>query len=705
MAPDRTSRGTPVSRRRVLRTTGALASGLAATGTAGADDHDRQTANFTYVESEPNDYYVREGWLADHDLGPDDEVTTILMMDGYMGASAYNHPVQPGEGDPPSHYVRMRDDELVAVDVFTEHPLLPEGTALAWASIRGTGCSSGQFDLFDDAHAVDGAELIDWLGEFGWTNDRVGLFGASYSGITALHIAEKYGSAAHPGRDHLTALSANMVVADLYRDITYPGGVPNSLFPALWTKGIRPAADTAGTFTGVRNRDAICAQNAADRTPHNPADDPLVWYTKRRDGPTWTSRSAIYDAAKIDVPTYISQAWQDEQTGPRAGVAMYDAIDPGPAPDPTLPDETAPPAREQNTVEDPVLLRTTNGVHNTAGTVAIADAGRWFRYWLDGEETGIVDEPRVKHHFGVETTSLPGSLEAADVGSRWTLGGADFPHPDTDWTRFHLDEGGDLLGPDEGPGSGSRSYATGSTRQSWSFEAPEAGNEVALAEGPDVLTYRSAPVDEPTVLAGPVNAVLHVTSTAAETDIFVRIADEFEDESGETRVVPLQRGLVRASFRRLADRPPADPDGAVLSGQRTWYSEDGGLVRPYRPHTTIDPVVPGERERYDVEVFPLAHVLYPGHRLVVRIHTPPSSDGLWGYEPSREPGVNVVHHDPGSQSVDGPYAPSSVLLPVVETDEVPGEPDDFGAYAGYRELAGYRDPGTGSGLPGGSDAP
>lgn len=682
------------SRRRFLATTSALTGGLTTSGLAAADDHERQTQNFEYVEAEPNDYYVRESWLADHDLGPDDDVPVVFMFDGYMGASAYDHPVAPRSTDPPSHYVRMRDDELVAVDVITNHPLLTSGMALAWGSVRGTGCSSGQFNLFDDTHAVDGCEVIDWLGQRPWTLDRVGLFGASYSGITALHVAGAYGESFR-SRNHLTALSANMVIGDLYRDITYPGGVPNSLFPALWTKGVRPAADTAGTVGGIQSRDSICAQNVANRTPHNPSEDPLVWYTKRRDGPTWHARSAISDAAQIAVPTYMAHAWQDEQTGPRGGVVMFDAIDP----DPASPPDTPPGRRPRH--ESPKLLRTTNGVHNTAGTLGILDAGPWFRYWLLGEETGIMDGTTVEHHFGAETTSLPGEREGVTFGgpAHGTVGGEAFPDPDTEWTRFYLDADGILA---REPGSGSRRYLTGSPRQSWSFESPETGNQFALAEGPDVLTYRSAPVEEPTVLAGPVNAVLHVTSTAAETDLFVRIADEFEDANGNTRVVPLQRGLVRASFRELDHRPPADPAGPVYDGQRTWYTGDGVIVRPYRPHTNPDPVMPGERHRYDVEVFPLAHVLYPGHRLVVRVHTPPLSDGLWGYEPSRAPGVNIVHHDPGSQSVDGRYTPSSVLLPVVDR-EAPPEPENFDAFAGYREVGGYADPGIGGGLPSGAE--
>jgi len=695
--------GGRLSRRTLLEmsVTGALAAGGLA-GIAAGDGPDRRTENFEYREDDPNDYYVRESWGP-----PPRETPTVLMMDGYMGAGAYDHPVAPASRSPPTHYLKVRDDELIAVDVLADHPLLPDGWALAWGSIRGTGCSSGEFNLFDEKHALDGCEVIDWLGAQDWTNDRIGLFGASYSGITALHIASKYGRGRESGRWNgtLAALSANMIAGDLYRDVVFPGGVPNAIFPVAWTKGIRPAADAAGTFSGLEARDEICAQNLANRSAKNPSEDPVVWYTKRRDGPTWHSRSTIDDIDDIDVPTYISHAWQDEQSGPRAGVTVYDALDiPSASPPQSTDVEGTPPA-----FENPRLLRTTNGVHNTAGTLGILDARPWFEYWLEGNVvegvTGlkmpdaIGDEP-VVHHVGAVTTSLPGDRSGVSFGgnSHYTVAATDFPDPDTGWQRFHLDEGGDLLGPGEGPGSGTDSYVTGSPRQSWTFEAPEAGNEVLLAEGPDVLTYRSGAFGSATTVAGPINATLHVTSTAPEMDLFVRIADEFEDENGNTRVVPLQRGVLRASFRELDARPPEDPDGAVFSGRQTWYNGDGEIVRPYRPHTNIDPVAPGERYRYDVEVFPLAHTFRKGHRLVVRVHTPPASDGLWGYEPSRSPGVNVVHHDPESQDVAGNYVPSSLLVPTMDAD-ISGSPVDYDTYAGYREMAGYTAAGTGSGVP------
>lgn len=85
----------------------------------------------------------------------------------------------------------------------------------------------------------------------------------------------------------------------------------------------------------------------------------------------------------------------------------------------------------------------------------------------------------------------------------------------------------------------------------------------------------------------------------------------------------------------------------------------------------------------DLEVFGLAHVFQPGHRLQVSVTTPPLVDGLWGYEPSRAPGLNTVHRG-GEQA-------SRVVVPLEPWSAVEGDKriptGDPCEYAGYRCLA------------------
>lgn len=611
----------PFSRRQVLKTAAISGSLVMGAGTASGDTPDERITSDQFEKREWG--YVR----SDYEPPDGEDVPVVFGMEGYEGA-----------GDP-THYVRMRDETLLAVNLegpsHRGNPDLSENYLQVSASIRGTGCSGGTFDLFDRVHAHDGREIIEWLADQPWSLDRVGLYGASYSGITALLIA----STQPPS---LGAISANLVVGDLYRGIAYPGGVPNSGFPGLWTGIFQPQGDTAGTLQGIQAGDEICAQNVALREPGHPSDQPTAgMYTRRTDDAMYHVRSPTTFAEQIDAPIYIAQAWQDEQTGPRGGTEMFNAVDPAPASPPGAP-ENKPPA-----FESPKLFRAVNGFHSTGGGMAADDAQAWFDYWLLGEDTGIMDEPTVKLRFG----------RGAAEESHGSFGLESFPLRDDDvWEYHYLDDGNLRDSPPEE--AGSEQFVSGSPRQSWVFSTGGTG-AVTLRDGPDVLSYRGEPVTSPTMLAGPMSARLYVETTAPDTDLFVTVLDEWPDG----RLTPLQRGLLRGSHR-------------MLDEEQSWYTDEGTLIRPYRAHRNTTPVTPGEVTRFDVEVFPVGHLLYPGHRLVVTVGSPPVADGLWGYEPASQPGVNTLHQSPDH--------PSSIVVPLFDWEgELPAKPD-CGEPTGYR---------------------
>ena len=139
---------------------------------------------------------------------------------------------------------------------------------------------------------------------------------------------------------------------------------------------------------------------------------------------------------------------------------------------------------------------------------------------------------------------------------------------------------------------------------------------------------------------GPSTATLYVSSTAVDTEIFVQLIDQGPDGSRYY----IQRGMLRASHRAI-DR---------LSSDRT---RSGRIYRPHRPHTNPTPIEPGRVYEYVVEIFPVGHVFRPGHRLVVKVHTPPAVDSYYVYVPKRPAGINTVLHDAKH--------PSHVMLPFV----------------------------------------
>lgn len=178
----------------------------------------------------------------------------------------------------------------------------------------------------------------------------------------------------------------------------------------------------------------------------------------------------------------------------------------------------------------------------------------------------------------------------------------------------------------------------------------------------DELVYRSAPLDRVLAIAGPITATLFVQSSATDTDLFVQLVDEAPDGSRSY----LQRGLLRASHRAV-DASRSD-------------SFAGRIYRPWRPHVNPTSITPGETYEYLVEIFPVGHVFRPGHRIVVKIHTPPIVDSIYAYVPKRLPGVNTVLRD----SVHA----SRVTLPIVPTPWSLGAELPCGAQEAVRCLRG-----------------
>jgi predicted acyl esterase len=68
--------------------------------------------------------------------------------------------------------------------------LLAAGYALAIADVRGKGASFGARRGFQDrTEAIDGYDLVQWLAGQPWSNRKVGMYGCSYLGGSALHVA------------------------------------------------------------------------------------------------------------------------------------------------------------------------------------------------------------------------------------------------------------------------------------------------------------------------------------------------------------------------------------------------------------------------------------------------------------------------------------------------------------------------------------
>lgn len=517
----------------------------------------------------------------------------IFEMSGYDGGSADGDDPTGGQGS--RGLTHMFEGQYVTVH----------------ASVRGTGCSEGEFDLFSWRSALDGREVIEWMARQPWSNGEVGIYGHSYGGITGFMVA-----ATQP--PSLEAVSVSGLIDDLYRGIVYPGGVSNYGFPLLWTGVIRPVYDIGGgSFDGMADGDAQCGQNTTLHT-RTILNDPILQGIQDTDNSWWRARALMTYAERIKVPIHITGAYQDEQTGPRGPYHLFEMVR-----------------------GVPKRLLITNGDHGTqTGPDEIwQERKAWLDHWMLGIEGGFGKWRPGSRNI---PTSVSTRFEMVDGASNGTKRSRTFPLEDTRWTNVYLHEDSalDLKAPtgDEAPDV----YVSGSPRQSWVYQAGHtAGSPVTTEDGPDELTYSTAPFKASTAVVGPITANLFMSSTAIDTEVFVQLIDEGPDGSRYY----ITRGMLKASHR------------AISSGLSDWTPDHKMIYRPHRPHTNPEFITPAETYDYLIEIFPVGHIFRPGHKLVVKIHTPPLADSYYFYVPKRFPGINTVLHDKEN--------PSHLTIPIV----------------------------------------
>jgi len=300
---------------------------------------------------------------------------TVFEISGYDGGSANGGTLAKDVGVPPGTPVPVDDSrqltDYLNGDYVTVH-----------ASVRGTGCSSGEFDLFSWRSALDGKEIIDnWIPNQPWSNGAVGILGRSYGGITGFMVA-----ATQP--QHLKAATVSGLIDDLYRGIVYPGGVSNYGFPLIWTGGIRTAYDVGGGLLPglVRpqrpgdspNRQEQCALNTAGKS-RSVTNDPVLQGLSDTDNDWYRSRSLINYVDKIKVPIHIVGAYQDEQTGPRGQTHLFERVS-----------------------GVPKRLMLTNGNHDTESTADYGvpdirnDRKAWLDQWVRGVNRGGTSSRRAR---------------------------------------------------------------------------------------------------------------------------------------------------------------------------------------------------------------------------------------------------------------------------------------------------------------------
>jgi putative CocE/NonD family hydrolase len=422
------------------------------------------------------------------------------------------------------------------------------------------------------------------------------MYGYSYAGIMQLWVASMRPK-------HLVAIGPGMPLADTYRDIGYPGGIPNVLFPPTW--GAELNVDWALAYEdAVKIGDTQCLQNGVMHTLPNNLNTLAVQMLQHPTDDAWHyAHSAKNWTANINVPVFAVRDWQDEETGGRAAY-YFNQLDP-----------------------NKTWLLSTNGHHtmHQYSTYIIAQYESFYDYFLKGVNNGFGDTPRVQIWHETSASNLeprsittfpqlPVSVHAVPLflGSNGMLTG----QSNTEATGAQTSYTYPLPAPVvvDSTSQLDSSSTGGTTINTWTV-APD------IALGRAVFT--TPPLSNTVTTYGSSSADLWVSTTANDVDLQVTITEVRPDGQEEY----IQRGWLRASHRAL------DPN----------LSTD---LQPYHPHTaeSLKDMTPGVPELLRVAMMPFSHVFRAGSSIRIYVEDP-SVTGLWGFLPILTPQIVTILHD------------------------------------------------------------
>lgn len=612
------------------------------------------------------DDVANEGFYASQSLQPGFQY--IEMRDGVKLSATVRFPEPALWGAPPYPTV-IEYSGYATSNPNSQDPGSSIANLLGYATVgvnmRGSGCSGGVFDIFNPAQQADGYDIVEVVARQPWVlHGKVGMVGLSYAGIAQLFVA----STRPPSLAAITSLS---VIDDPWRQ-QWPGGVYNSGFTREWLAERDRAQSPSGSSwvaQRIEGGDELCAEHQPLRN-QNP-DFEQFGRALETFVPDNDARRLGLLVRQIEVPVFLTGAWQDEQTGSRFATLL-----------------------DEFTATEMKRFITFNGRHPDG--YSPLSLLRWWEFlelfvarrtpWLNplfatlasGELSSQFRVPGLT----LEPTRFPRGmpyLEAlalyeteARVRVLFEVGG-DHPTPNAPVARFeqsfaswpppeaqpriwHLGPAGSLLDePSAEAGidrylhdadAGAVSY---STTSAFAFIYPDIQFAWPAPQPATALSYLSEPLEEDVVVVGNGGYVqLWFASEATVANVEVTITDVRAD--GTETIV--QSGVFDVAHR----------NGILEDESDTFLVE-----YTYSASDLAPPLVPGEFVEVKVPIRPFAHPFRAGSRLRLIIDTPGRDSPLWKYEnPAYE---GEVWHSVART----PERVSFLLLPVVPGIAVPEE--------------------------------
>lgn len=249
-------------------------------------------ARVDHVQVDSFDGTVLDGWLFFPAVPAGTSLPAILVDDPYYGQLSPT-PEAAYEGSYTERFVEA-------------------GYAVAEFSVRGTGNSGGCWTVYGPEERKDVVALAEWLSAEAWSNGRVGMFGASYSGTTPLMAAVE----APPA---LRAIAVAAVDVDVYQLLYTPQGAPwwhAAATPAAYwaSESVVPPIRSTDPQHGTVDHAPTLADRACPDAVRGVTQGPMTTAGEDRDQAFWDERRLTGRAANVTAAVMFSFGVRDWQT-------------------------------------------------------------------------------------------------------------------------------------------------------------------------------------------------------------------------------------------------------------------------------------------------------------------------------------------------------------------------------------------------------
>ena len=553
------------------------------------------------------------GWAPDGDPQDGykirrDRSNMVPMRDG-VGLSTDIYFPEGAEGPHGTILIRTPYNKEGSASGNTIPMFIDEGYVVAVQDIRGRYESEGRYRLrYSDRE--DGYDTVDWLIKQPWSNQKVATFGCSYLGETQLALA----ASKHP--NHVAAMP--QAPSSAYYSpgrpwAAYDGGVfelaqtagwfmgsgstvflnpPDWVDREEWFKGemarkFENYADPQRGLEGGSRRNRVGAFDALPvidlvKNTGMTHTDYEEYLTNPPESDYFYDNDFIRSDDTFDVPALYLDSWYD--FGVDETLTMFNQM---------RDNAVTKHARENQFV---IVAPSTHcswarATENTIiGERELGDARkdflniylRWMAHWLDGEDNGITEMPRVQYYLmganewrESEVWPPQGTNNEKIYLHSGGRANSRFGDGTLSWTAPSRDQPTDRYTYDPGtpiPTRGGNTCCTGLPDGSGGYD--QSKNEMRA----DMLVYTSEPLEEGIEMSGDISAVLYVGSDVKDTDFIVRLVDVYPDG----RAFNIQEGARRMRYRDNDSVPVWMEEGEVYEIQLDLHSSSNYFGKGHR---------------------------------------------------------------------------------------------------------------------------